>query len=251
VPTSLGGLLYLINVMLYLELPKRPGPGLDLAAQVGPWGVLEALALGILDTLPEAAATWSRWARDEVWTQLALLDGRAPGQRPGGGPAGPRQYELPAAWRPGDGTDAVLWSRRRGRVRWWSTHGYLISDLPDAADASIGPRRLRRPHSSAPVHHFSDEVAGRVTSLRFWLARVVPYLRFRLTSALGATAPDTAADAALRELLLRAGRLHVTSTHVDLVMGLESVSGAVRKAGLDRDPGWQSPYGRVIKFHYE
>jgi hypothetical protein len=247
VPTSLAGTFYLINLMLHLHLPGREqGPGISTA--LGPWGVLEALALGILDTLPEASATWPEWGRDPVWAQLGTLGDRAEGRPLGRGLARTRDYEVPAGWRAGNGAEDVLWSRRRGRVRRWSANGYLISDLPESSVPN-GSQAMRRPASSAPLHRAGSEVSRRVApAVQEWLARVVPYLRFRLPSAVGATAAD--ADAALRALLLREGRLHVTSTHVDLVMALESVSGAVRKAGLDSDPGWQPLYGRVIKFHY-
>jgi len=52
-------------------------------------------------------------------------------------------------------------------------------------------------------------------------------------------------------LLLRPGRIHVTTTHVDIVMDLESISLPVRLAGLDRDPGWVPAFGRVIQFHFQ
>jgi hypothetical protein len=52
-------------------------------------------------------------------------------------------------------------------------------------------------------------------------------------------------------LLQRRGRLYATATHVDLVLPLDGTSIAVRRAGLDLDPGWRADFGRVIQFHYE
>jgi hypothetical protein len=34
-------------------------------------------------------------------------------------------------------------------------------------------------------------------------------------------------------------------------MRLADVSLAARRAGLDRDPGWDPSFGRVIKIHFE
>jgi hypothetical protein len=47
------------------------------------------------------------------------------------------------------------------------------------------------------------------------------------------------------------GRLYVTSSHVDLVLPLAAADLAVRRAGLDRDPGWLPAFGRVVYFHFD
>ncbi len=52
-------------------------------------------------------------------------------------------------------------------------------------------------------------------------------------------------------LLARPARLHVTATHVDLVMRLDSATLPVRRSGLDRNPGWHAGLGRVVLFHFE
>ncbi len=73
-------------------------------------------------------------------------------------------------------------------------------------------------------------------------------LRLRLAQGLGL---DPARPEDLPPLLLlRPGRVHVTSTHVDVVMDLASISLPVRISGLDRDPGWLPAFGRVIQFHF-
>jgi hypothetical protein len=56
--------------------------------------------------------------------------------------------------------------------------------------------------------------------------------------------------AAIRRLLEIPGRLYLTSSHVDLVMSLESANTVWRRAGLDRDPGWLPAYGRVVYYHF-
>jgi hypothetical protein len=81
-----------------------------------------------------------------------------------------------------------------------------------------------------------------------WLDAVGPYVRRRLALALGRRRL-TRLDAV--RLLARPGRLFVTATHVDVVMGLDAVSVAARMAGLDRDPGWLPAFGRVVKVHFE
>jgi hypothetical protein len=52
-------------------------------------------------------------------------------------------------------------------------------------------------------------------------------------------------------LLTQPARLYVTRTHVDLQFRLDQIDVGIRRAGLDRDPGWVAVLGRVVSFHYE
>jgi hypothetical protein len=52
-------------------------------------------------------------------------------------------------------------------------------------------------------------------------------------------------------LVSRPARLTLTPTHADLVFELKRVDLAIRRQGLDIDPGWLPWYGRVLSFHYE
>jgi hypothetical protein len=47
------------------------------------------------------------------------------------------------------------------------------------------------------------------------------------------------------------GRILVTATHVDVVLGLEQIDLAVRISGLDQDPGWLPRLGRIVAVHFE
>jgi hypothetical protein len=51
-------------------------------------------------------------------------------------------------------------------------------------------------------------------------------------------------------LVMRPARLSLTPTHADMFFGLSDVSLAVRRAGLDLDPGWVRWFRRVVGFHY-
>ncbi|MDA0166263.1 hypothetical protein OM076_38720 [Solirubrobacter ginsenosidimutans] len=81
---------------------------------------------------------------------------------------------------------------------------------------------------------------------RGWLTRSLPAVRARLAEAL-----EVDGDAVAAELLIRWGTVHVTRTHVDVVLTLDAISLRVRRAGLDADPGWMPFYGRVIRLHFE
>ena len=92
-------------------------------------------------------------------------------------------------------------------------------------------------------------MAGLNVHLARWAAWVLPYLRRRLEATLGSDPNDHTALA--QALLLHPGRLYLSSSHVDLVLSLEAISLPIRRAGLDRDPGWLPSFGRVVLFHVE
>lgn len=71
IPTRLGGLLYLVNLLTRLELIDR------CREVLGPWALLELAGRDLLsDALPGLA-------EDLIWPLLAELDGREPGTLPG------------------------------------------------------------------------------------------------------------------------------------------------------------------------
>jgi hypothetical protein len=49
---------------------------------------------------------------------------------------------------------------------------------------------------------------------------------------------------------MRPARISLTPTHADVFFELSAASLAVRRAGLDLDPGWLPWFGRVVDFHY-
>ena len=42
-----------------------------------------------------------------------------------------------------------------------------------------------------------------------------------------------------------------TRTHVDVVFALDQADVAVRRCGVDLNPGWIPWLGRIVVFHYE
>ncbi len=214
VATELGGVLFLLNIMQQLDLPDCFEPDWRLASRVGPWGLLELLGRALLDAarLPTTLKV-GNLAADPLWAALAGLAGRQTGEPAGANVTGSDYVQVPAFW-----------------VRW-------------LGDESVAGQRI----DLAGVQPLNGPLLdGASSEMRRWLAAVTPLLRQMLAAALGIEARNAAAA-----LLLRRGRLYVTSSHVDLVLPLDGVSLPVRLAGLDFDPGWLPAYGRVVQIHYE
>jgi hypothetical protein len=241
--------------MTSLALPGCFEADWGIASRFGGWAVLGALGHTLLG---------GRFTDDDLWPVLAALGARDPRQ--------PRPklrsqlvFRLPPSWydavRPAD--EGFVWAAREGRLRLWSTLGFLLAEIdrderPAGRQAAVELARW----SAAPAESL---VAGRFDHAPIergrlvppagicgppaaWRERALPYLRHRLRRALagdGGAAHDLAG-----EMLLVLGRLYVTATHVDLVAPLDAISVPVRRAGLDRDPGWVADLGRVILFHF-
>jgi hypothetical protein len=266
VPTRLGGVLYLINLMRSLDLPACFEETWRLASEVGPWGVLEGLGRALLGEAGEGLAD------DALWQALAALDGRPLRTLPGHGFRGAGTFRLPVAWvtQAGDTQDSGLhWAADGARLRVWEADRYLVVDRPLSgnstqarataieelaayqSDGGLTASGLtKRPFQEAPLEPLAGALVHDLDGgLARWLAHVVPYVRLRLRHAL-----DRAGDPAwggARALLLVPGHLYVTPSHVDLVAALDAVSLPVRVAGLDFDPGWLPDFGRVVQFHFE
>ena len=292
--TQLGGVLYLINLMAYLDLPTCFEADWGLESRIGSWGALELLGRGLL--------AWENVGceEDSLWAALARLDGREPGELPGTNFSGGERFRLPVEWFAGLGEEEGayhyaargeqlrLWietvaaSNRNsrsgenlspGEVRWgggraapriFEAAGCVLADIlragarPKAQAAAelqrylavAAPALTRAAFDRAPLAQLEGPLlAGLNPHLARWLALVLPAVRLRLRRALNP--PEGEAWNLAEALLLCPGRLYVTSTHIDLVIGLDSISLPLRLAGLDRNPGWMADLGRVVSFHYE
>jgi hypothetical protein len=258
VETQIAGVYFLINLMLYLDLPGAAADATG-ADGAGPWVMLELLARGLLSD------STANMTADPLWSLLARLEGRPPRQRIGSRMRRGAPRLLPRAWLQTDGTGASVsyWRTREGRLRLWSGRGYPLADVPGGGHgevvalrdclAALGLSEVDLQPAGADHEAPSVVVSGPLLrgvsgAGRRWLAFVMPYVRYRLEAALGIEAGSGSLE---KELLLRPGLVYVSPMHIDVVMALESVSLPVRIAGLDRDPGWLPAFGRVVKLYFE
>ncbi|RKH44209.1 hypothetical protein D7V93_36410 [Corallococcus llansteffanensis] len=251
ISTGLGGLFYLVNVGLFLEFygdftqpafPCLPLPLWDFVALLG------QRLLG--DARPS----------DAVWKVLALLSGRRPGEAPGHAFEPPEDWRVPESWLRAfrtQGAAAWTWSLTDRRLRVRHPAGFLVLDILAPEPSDSAEALVRRELALFSTGHTFTLEPGDVpaptgpgaTPLERWLGWLVPYVRARLSRALGVPPDDT--EALERMLLMHDARLHLTETHVDVVLALAQLPLEVRVAGLDRDIGWIPSAGRHLTFHFE
>lgn len=231
--TRHGGLFFLLNPLLELGLygdfsaPRRPG------LPVSPWDLLALFG---------DAATGGRIRREPIWRLLADLAGRRPGVAPGGGwrPIG---WDAPPAWLAGlpvAGPWRMTPPSRRGRLRLLHPSGLLALDQPAAA-ARLALAR-RRPRQRP---HHGGVPPGAVIDLPTWCATLATVLEARLGVALRRPAAGT-----LPWLIARPATLRRTPGTLNATFDLGAHPLAIRRAGLDRDPGWIPAAGCDIRFHF-
>jgi hypothetical protein len=253
VDTRLAGVLYLLNLLTHLDVSEAFGVWCR-RGKVGPWGLLDLVARGLLgEEAPDPLD-------DPLWDALARLDHRQPGTPPGTGVEGRAAVTLPARWvsDAADGTGGWRWASRGGRLCVWNTAGWPLATAPRDRRAGEAQARTllrragapllglrRRPFAESPLDPLDGPAASTLpAAVRPWLAVVLPFFRYRLRRALGT-------ETGIEDLLRQPGRLFLTSSHVDLVQPVEAIALPVRRAGLDRDPGWLPAFGRVVSFHFE
>jgi hypothetical protein len=248
IDTDFGGLFYLLNFGLYLELY---GDITSPSVREIPLGVWDFLALvGERLIGPDLRG-------DPVWILLARLAGRDETREPGADCAMPEFWRMPAQWiEPFERNGVWRWSANEDRLRVRHQAGFTTLDLPLEPGDPI--RRLRREMKAyaqfspkisrsrkSPEEGFHSEESQ--SSLQRWLDWLMPYARARLRSALGLTESDDVG----RALCEYRAQVFVTATHMDVMFSLAELLVEIRLAGLDRNPGWITSTGRIIRFHFE
>ncbi len=230
IATGLAPILFLANFALWLD------PGEDARVPTG-WALVELLGRHLLG--PQL----DELAEDPLWELLAELDGRRPGTLPAVELEDADPLRLPQAWlRRWPPPSSAYVARLRG-TRLTVEHQearFAVADVPCPGDsfdevcaaeaARLGAAEIIMAGRGAdpgctPEQRFGDAIGAFVG----WL------LHSRQISV---------------EALVSPGRVYVTGTHVDVVIGLQDVDLAVRASGLDRDPGWVPVLGRIVLFHF-
>jgi hypothetical protein len=243
VETRLGGIFYLINLALFLDLYGDFTMPARLGLALSPWDFLTLLGERLVGPALR---------RDPVWTLLAALAGREAGAAPGADFVPPAAWRVPPDWlRPFAPGRIWQWAAQDGRLCVTHPARFTILDLPLAGR---DPRRLARRETRA----YAPSTAFRLrrgsgpprlpgSDWERWLTHLSAYVRARLVRALGPTGRAGPG----RLLCHQRARVVTTDTHLDVIFRLDELAIAVRLAGLDRNPGWVPAAGRYITFYFE
>jgi hypothetical protein len=266
--TQFGGLFYLINLALYLDLygdlTARPEPDIPLNI----WDFVALVGRELIG---------HRIQSDPVWQLLTLLAARAENTQPGAGFESDDEWRIPADWLKPFATEGLCqWTTAGGRLRLFHPDQFSVFDVP--LEPGHGPgyphQQLQREikayrdfklqlssvksveHLGFPLKQDSGlrkEPDSRslepetISPLQLWLSRLMPYVRARLRKALALKVSDDPGSVFGRQ----PAKVLVTATHLDVYLALADLPIEIRVAGLDRNPGWVPAAGRFIAFYFE
>jgi hypothetical protein len=244
IETRFGGLFFLVNLALYLDLYG------DFTAPAA-----ECLPLDVWDfvALIGRGLAGDRVESDPVWSLLARLAGRDATVEPGEEFEPADEWRAPVEWlKPFTIKGAWLWSASGGRLHVRHPASFFVIDT---ALSSNNTREQLAREMQPYIETFAGVrlrasrrrlIARGANARERWLGIVNGYVRARLRRALGVGGSRLA-----RMLIERGARVFVTASHVDVVMRLAELPVEIRFAGLDRDPGFVPAAGRSVAFHFE
>jgi hypothetical protein len=242
IETAFGGLFYLVNVGLFLELYC------DFTMPAG-----ENLGLSIYDFIALIGQRLlnGQIKEEPVWELLAQLAGRSELDVPGKEFEPPKEWRLPAQWLEAFPEDRRLeWTVAGQRLLVRHPAGFLVLDVPLSDYPGEQLEREMMVYKVSAIEKLvrtSFTFSRNSSSLERWLDWVAPYIRARLHRAFGD--PD-GFDPVLMLCAQRATIL-LTEVHLDIFFALSEHPVEIRLAGLDRDPGWVPAAGRFVRFHYQ
>lgn len=241
IETKLGGLFYLINLGLFLELysdfttPTQKGLVLSI------FDFVDLIGRRLLN---------GRISDDPVWELLAKLAGRTEIDSAGKGFEPPDEWRLPAQWLEAfPGEKKFEWDTDGQRLHVKHPAGFMLLDLP------LRDRPAKQLHQEMRVYETSAKRATKRRPFSFsrsdsrlaqWLDWIMPYIRVRLCRALGIS--DTSDPGP--SVCTQQASIVLTDVQLDIFFTLAEHPLELRLAGLDRDPGWVPAVGRYVRFHY-
>lgn len=164
----------------------------------------------VIEALGRGLLGENQLPQDAIWSLLRSLDGRETDERVGETCEEELPFQVPQPWLDRYG-DTLL-------------EAATDDPLPANAATWIAPH-------AAP-----------------WLQGALPIIRRLLIAALAT--PSLTDDEAIDLILRRPGWLVTSNTHVDLYFSPEDADVRIRRAGLDRDPGWVPALGYIVLFHF-
>jgi hypothetical protein len=147
------------------------------------------------------------------------------------------------AW-PAAAPDAVR-AGLRALLEAWPHRGVLIARPALAALDSSARLRARRDIESRRL--LIPVAASATSSALFALIAGAPSLLF---TARAGSAFDSAASLVQRHLA-HPGRVRLSPERIDVILGADAIDLDVRRAGLDRDPGWLPWLRRTVRFVFD
>lgn len=236
--TAFGGVLFLLNLALALDLYadfSKPNGG---RLRLSPWDFLALIGQQLLGDV---------FVRDPIWRLLEKLSGRDADSFPGADFVPPKRWRVPKAWLQAFPKAGICdWDVDQFRLRVQHPAGFRLLDRPVGKNPVDQFRRIKRAYPKLEWQRAEILETPSQSWAERWLGWMLPYLQARLSLALGIPPSET-----LAFVCSCPAQIVVTQTQLEAYFSLETHPIQLRISGLDRDPGWIPVAGRSVRFFFE
>ncbi len=235
IETRFGGVFYLLNLGLYLNLYRDFTETGAAEIDLNIWDFIALVGLAFVG---------EKFKDDAVWSFLKRLAGRETDEDFGENFAAPGEWRIAAQW---------LDTFQIGEKWFWATDGKrLVVRHPEIFSVIDVRRRGDLENQLKNELKIYEKDSSEITETEFkdfpatFLQRLIEFIERRLRQAL-----NLSPDEPLAEILFaRRATATATATHLDVTFRLADLPLAVRLSGLDRDAGWIPAAGKFVKFHF-
>lgn len=241
IETRFGGVFYLLNLGLYLNLYRDFSATAQTEIDLNIWDFVAFLGLEF---------SGEKIKKDAIWRFLEQLAGRETGEELGHGFAPPDDWRMPPEWLESFQTNEKwLWKDSGKRLIVRHPAGFSVVDLKlsdDAKNQLENELKNYRKNLLQVEERHSDEGFEHSSPSENWLKNLSEYMQMRLSQALNLETREQI-NAILFE---RKATVTVTATNLDVTFSLADLPFEIRLSGLDRDPGWIPAAGKFVRFHF-
>jgi hypothetical protein len=241
VETRFGGVFYLLNLGLYLNLYRDFTESGEAEIDLNVWDFVALLAAEFLGR---------KIKKDSVWKLLEWLAGRENEKELGQGFTAPDAWRISPDWLKTFQTDQKwLWMNNDRRLIVRHPAGFRVLDVPLLEDPKTqveSELKLYRKDFSELTKSVLKDFPEHLSPPENWLKNLTEYAQARLLQALNLQTREQI-NAILFE---RRAKIAVTATHLDVTFSLADLPFEVRFSGLDRNPSWIPAVGKFVNFHF-
>lgn len=241
VETRFGGVFYLLNLGLYLNLYRDFTESGEAEIDLNVWDFVALLGLEFLGR---------KIKKDSVWKLLEWLAGCENEKELGQGFTAPDAWRISPEWLKTFQADRKwLWINNDKRLIVRHPAGFCVLDVPLLEDAKTQLKNelkfYRKDFSELAKSDLKD-FPKNLPPPKNWLKNLAEYAQTRLLQALNLKTRKQI-NAILFE---RRAKITVTATHLDVTFSLVDLPFEVRLSGLDRNPSWIPAVGKFVSFHF-
>lgn len=238
--TRFGGVFYLLNLGVFLDLYRDFTESLTEEIDLNVWDFVALISLEFLGNAVK---------KDSVWRFLEDMSGRGKNEVPGSGFTPENDWRISTDWlKTFQNSRKWSWLADKNRliVRHPANFSVIDVELTDKFEIQIAKELKKYDQYFDEIENLQMPQAKTITPFERWLLNLTEYIKARLLQALNL---ENVAD--IGEIMFRHNaQIYVSGTHLDINFSLADLPLPIRFSGLDRDPGWIPSTGKFVRFHF-